>query len=300
VKLAVKLVLRRLVSALLICAAAAPSGGCATMWGLSKIISDKPPFEEKSSEQAVPLPGVKEQLVVTLHLEGKPVPPANAANTPTTPTPPPAAGASASQPPEPVVECLVAQTGREEVYHAATYYGRNWKWLTGISFVIEAALGTALLLGGDKTTHYVFGAYWAADALVTGVLYFAPERSSYEHFERNTLSRVRHDCPEGLLIELAGRPVPVDADGALSPLALALLGRHMTTTPEPIRVRMGAFGEEIALDPALRCSWARRRSLPAAAELCKVAGAERPLTSTGASSPAVAIEVPLGLLTTLP
>lgn len=287
----------RLALAALIGVVAASGGGCATFWATSQIVAGRPPFDENAREQSVPLPGVTERLGVTLHLEGKPVPPANAAMT-QNPTPAPAPTTSAA-PPDPVVECVVVQNGREQVYRAASYYGKTWKWTAGISFLIEGAIAAVYLLAGSETGHYVIGGYLAADALVTGGLFFAPRRDIYERSERATSLRVRNDCPEGLLLEVAGRPVPIDADGRLSPLALALIERHITGTPEPIRVRLGAFGGEIQLDPAIRCSWARRRSLAAATELCKIAGAEQQ-TSMDRGSRVVVLDVPLGLLTSAP
>jgi hypothetical protein len=283
-----------LARALLAAAAVALCGGCATFWGFSQALSGRPPFEEDSREQAVPLPGVTEQLGVVLHLEGKPLPPAATGTTAAPKT------TAVPAPRDPEVECVVAQTGREQVYRAATYYGRTWKWMTGISFLIEGALGALYLIAGDRTTHYVYGGYFAADALVTGILFFAPRRHTYDRSERKRSVRVRSDCPAGLLLEIAGRPVPVDADGQLSPLTLALLERHITTVPEPIRVRLGPYAGELTLDPALRCEWARRRSLPAATELCKMAGASESSTRPDRASLPLVLDVPLGLLTAPP
>ena len=67
--------------------------------------------------------------------------------------------------------------------------------------------------------------------------------------------------------------MPVDAAGGLTELGQALLEHHLTATELPVVVRVGDVRGELAIGPAQRCDFARRRSLPQAEALCRVPGA---------------------------
>ena len=91
--------------ALLALAAAAALGGCFTTWATTQAVAGRPPFDENSREEAVPLPGVDETLRVTLHPDGKP-PPAPATGTAAAP-----AGSGAPAPAPESDRVAVLRTG---------------------------------------------------------------------------------------------------------------------------------------------------------------------------------------------
>jgi hypothetical protein len=265
---------------------AAAAAGCATTWTVSQIAAGRPPIDENAREEAVPIPGVEERLEVVLHLSGRP-PPLTASSSGQTAAP--------QQPTHGPLEidCAVTQHGRETVYRAATRYGKSWKKWTAAFFLLEGLAGSLLLLAGDDSAGRIgWGVYLAVDALGTGALFFAPRRDVYEQKEREVVTRVREDCPAGLLVEVDGRVVPVDAVGGVGDLGQALFERHLVGTQTPIRVRVGDSVVGVDLTADDRCAWARKRQHDAAETLC-TGGASG---YGGRSSVRVVLDVPLGTL----
>lgn len=267
-------------------ALAVASTGCATTWAISQAAAGRPPIDENAREEAVPLPGVEEQLEVVLHFSGRPIPqPAGTSSSTTAPKP------RTDGPLE--LDCKVTQHGHETLYRASTRYGKSWKKWTAVFFLLEGLSGAALLAFGDNSAGNLgSGIYLSLDALGTGILFFAPRRDVYEQKEREVVTDVRNDCPEGLLLELDGRWVPVDALGGVGELGQALFERHLEESAEPVRVRVGDETSDVYLTADDRCTWARKRRHDAAQTMC----AQGASGYGGRSSARVVLDVPLGSL----
>ncbi len=267
-------------------ALAVASSGCATTWAISQAAAGRPPIDENAREEAVPLPGVREQLEVVLHFSGRPIQkPAGTSSSAPTPQP------RTDGPLE--LDCALTQHGHETVYRASTRYGKSWKKWTAVFFVLEGLSGAALLAFGDDTAGTIgSGIYLSLDALGTGILFFAPRRDVYEQKEREVVTNVRNDCPEGLLLEVDGRLAPVDALGGVGELGQALFEQHLKGSAEPLRIRVGDQVSEVYLTADDRCRWARGRQDEAAAAIC----AEGASSYRGRASARVVLDVPLGSL----
>ncbi|HEX5061073.1 MAG TPA: hypothetical protein VFV99_17025 [Kofleriaceae bacterium] len=162
--------------------------GCFSTWAGMQAGGHSLAWDENKREETVPLPATDERLVLALPLHG-----------------------------DAALSCKSAQHARETVYRASFRYGSGWKKATALAFVTEAAIATAYALAGnrDDPRTYVYGGFFAIDAVGTAALFFVPRKDRFAKTERDVATPLREDCPEGLTIEIAGTTYPVDAAGKL-------------------------------------------------------------------------------------
>ncbi|NVB84041.1 MAG: hypothetical protein HOV81_37040 [Kofleriaceae bacterium] len=171
------------------------STGCFTTWATTRLAGKSAAWDEKVREETVPLPGISERLVVALPLNAETF----------------------------RLECHSMQSAKDAVYRTAYRYGSGWKKGTAIMFLLEAAVGTALLAtsANEKPGNVAIGAFFAADALGTGVLFFVPRKEIYRRDEKPVTTDIRSDCPDGLVLDIAGEQFPVDAAGRIGEIGNA-------------------------------------------------------------------------------
>jgi hypothetical protein len=162
--------------------------GCFTTWAATQAGGVSLAWDEQAREETVPQAASEERLTVTLPLQG-----------------------------DVALTCKSAQHARETVYKSSFRYGRGWKKATALAFVSEAALASVMLLAGDRDNPktYVYGGFFGVDAIGTAALFFVPRKERFTTTERAVATPVREDCPEGLVVEIAGTSYPVDAAGHL-------------------------------------------------------------------------------------
>lgn len=169
--------------------------GCFTSWAATRIAGAPGAWDEKVREENVPLPGISERLVVALPLDAEKF----------------------------RLECHSIQNAKDAVYHTAFRYGPSWKKATGLMFLAEAAAGAALMLtyNPEKPGPAVIGGFLAADAVGTGILFLFPRKEVYRRDEKSVTTELRTDCPDGLVLDIAGEPFPVDAAGRIGEIGEA-------------------------------------------------------------------------------
>ena len=259
--------------------ALAATSGCATTWVITQASGTPRVWDEHVREVDVPEPGITERLTVTLPLRIDYVP-ADAA-----------APGQPAAPPKPRVfalTCSTDQDAQDVVYHQAFRYGSFWKKSTAVFFLAEAAGASLLLLAGDgKVDDQVYGGFLAADAAVSGALFFLPREEIYRHDDKPVSTHVRSDCPDGLALAIDGTEYPVDAAGRLTDVGQTALDDWMKQAGPPIEVHLGGASQPLPLGPDERCIW--RRAHDAAA--CTVMTSPHEVTAQ--------IIVPPGTLTAL-
>lgn len=210
--------------------------GCATAWITTQATGTQRVWDEGIHEVHVPQPGVQEHLVVTLPL---------APATTTTPTG--------------TLTCAVDQTARDLVYHQAFRYGRTWKKMTALAFLIEGAVGATFLLTAtsDKPNGYVYGGFLAADAVLTLPLFFIPRKEIYRTDDLPVTTPLRTDCPDGLALEIGSDTFPVDGAGNLGDLGQTALTEWMKAPSGPLRVDIAGQARDLPIDDGGRCTWLR-------------------------------------------
>lgn len=183
---------------------------CATSWITTQATGTANIWDEHVREVAVPQPGLDERLDISVPLveqyEQAP-------------------GSAAPKPVPFAIACSTDQHGRDVVYHAAFRYGSFWKKATAVWFLAEAASASLLLLAGDGTIDdQVYGTLLAADAAVTGALFFLPREEIYRRDERDATTHVRSDCPDGLALQIGGDTFAIDAAGHIGEVGDAAFG----------------------------------------------------------------------------
>jgi hypothetical protein len=173
------------------------STGCFTSWVTARIAGTPGAWDENVREEKVPLPGISERLVVALPLAADKL----------------------------RLRCHSLQSAKDAIYHTAFRSGSGWKKATGLMFLAEAAVGAAFLLtyNPEKPGPAVLGGFMAADAVGTGVLFLFPRKEIYRRDEKAVTTELRTDCPEGLVLDIAGEPFPVDAAGRIGDIGEAAL-----------------------------------------------------------------------------
>ena len=201
------------------------ASGCGTAWIMTQASGTQGLWDEHVHEVAVPQPGVDERLTVTLPLTS-------------------AAPASATPAPH-ALTCTTAQHGHERVYHAAFRYGSSWKKATAVFFAMEAVGAATLLLAGDgQIDDQTYGALLAADAAITGAIFFIPRKEIYRSDERDAMTPVRSDCPDGLTVQIGGDTFAIDAAGRLGDVGEVALTEWLRTSAGELAV---AFAGQTAL-----------------------------------------------------
>lgn len=141
------------------------------------------------------------------------------------------------------------QNAKDAVYHTAYRYGSGWKKATGIMFLAEAAVGAVLLAtsANEKPGNVAIGAFLGADALGTGILFLIPRKEVYQRNEKSVTTELRDDCPDGLVLDIAGEPFPVDAAGHIGDIGEAAFdawleaGLPPPPAPAPAQTQAGPY-----------------------------------------------------------
>ncbi len=257
--------------------------GCFSFWGLSQITGAQSAWEQNVREERVPLPGVEENLVVTLPLGFEYEPAPYRSSTDTTPAPAPVVKPFA-------ITCNAHQRGRDTVYRSAFRYGSRWKKFTAISFLAESAIATAVLLGGDRTTAktQLWGGFFAVDAIGTAAIFFIPRKEIYQQTEKTVITPLRTDCPDRLVLEIGGDSFPINAAGRLGELGDAALDQWMAQPTGALQVSLDGRTALLLVGANEQCAWNRARH-PERAPGCNAYASPREVT--------VSLPLPLGTLT---
>ncbi len=228
---------------------AASRSGCATSWIIVQSTGTQRTLDEGVREVSVPVAGVQERIAVSLPLALEYAPaPTTTTTTPAARTPLPFA-----------LSCRTEQQAKDVVYHSAFRYGRRWKWTAGLMFLTEGALASLMMFavdGKDKQAYQLGGVVLAADALVTGALFFIPRKEIYRHDEKATVTPVRSDCPDGMTLTIAGATFPVDAAGRIGEVGEAALDAWMTAPNGSLVVTVAGQQRALEVGPGEQCTWA--------------------------------------------
>ncbi len=264
--------------ALIPLALAGSLSGCGTFWVATQAFGAQSVWDEGVREVSVPQPGVQERLAVNLPL---------AADYPQTAT-----GQTGTAPLPFALTCRTDQRAKDVVYHSAFRYGKRWKWMAGLSVLVEGAIAAAFIAirQPEKPQNLGFGVYMAADALLTTGLFFIPRKEIYRHDDRPIVTPVRSDCPEGMTLAIGGERFPVDAAGRIGEVGDAALDAWMSAPSGPLLLEVAGQTRTFDVGYAEQCVWQRdhHRDRPAT---CTAGVALRSLL--------VAIEVPVGTLSTI-
>jgi len=267
----------------------ATTTGCFTTWALTQVTGTERAWDEKVQEASVPLPGVEERLSVTIPLaiEYETSPSSTTTTTPTTTTPP-RPGAT----PLPFeLACRSEQRARDVVYRSAFRYGSRWKKTTALMFLAEAAIGTTLLLAGNREDprEVLAGGFFAVDAVGTAALFFIPRKEIYRQDEKPVITPLRTDCPEGLVLEIGGDSFPVNAAGRIGELGEAALDQWMAAPTGSLQVSLDGRSMLLGIGANEQCAWNRAHH-PEQTQACGAYGVLPRATSAS-------IAVPAGTLT---
>lgn len=235
--------------------------GCATGWIATEAAGTPRILDEDVHEVHVPQPGVDEHLTVTLPLATQY-----------------AGTGSAAQPIPFAITCTTEQKSHDLVYHQAFRYGSRWKKMTAIAFLVEGAAAAAFLLTADAKNPggYIYGGYFALDAVITAPLFFIPRKEIYRTDDVPVATAVRSDCPDGLALEIAGDTFPVNAAGKLGELGDTALAEWMKAPSSPIRVTIAGQARDLPIGDAERCTWTRDHQ-----GACPMAGANTASVTIG-------------------
>jgi len=263
-------------------ALALASSGCFTSWVAVQASNNARYLEEGAREEIVPQPGVREYLRVALPVVHP--------------------GADAAGDPRPLaLACTSTQSGQDRVHRSAFRYGSGWKKATALGFLLEGLAATGFYFAaradadsGDPmreaaapATRVVAGII-AADALGTAVLFFLPRKEVFRTETRPAVTLVREDCPDGLLLEIAGESFKVDAAGRIGELGEAALDAYMKAPAGAVRVVYAGATSDLRISAIDQCTWLRTHH---ADERCVQA-------STSVNQAVLAsLELPLGTLT---
>ncbi len=193
---------------LLALALAAQLSGCATSWLIVQGTGTQRSLDEDIHAVSVPQPGFTEHLIVSM-----PIAPAYQM-TPGVNGAPAVRGAELPF----AFACARTQTGQNQLVSHAYRYGSRWKKATIIAVLVEGTLGALGLLSASqaKPDGYLYGGYFALDALLTLPLIFIPREEISAETRLTVNTPLDDSCPEGLAVELGGEVYPVHADGRVS------------------------------------------------------------------------------------
>jgi hypothetical protein len=280
--------------------AALATSGCFTGWVTTQAVGGAKFLDEGARDETVPQGGVEERLAVSIPLAiDYDYAPAAAGTSPSTPQ-------QRDRTERPfALTCSTRQYGQDRVYHSAFRYGSKWKKTTAVSFFIEAALGATFLLidryrGTDDPmtandrTGLLVGGFFALDAIGTAAIFFIPRKEVFTVEDKAVMTPIRDDCPEGLVLEIAGTSFPVDALGGIGELGEVALDEWM-------RASDGAPGGALALtfegramplrvDTREKCAWVRAREGTNAPSASASTASAAEASASGASASGAADE----------
>ncbi len=194
--------------ALLALALAAQLSGCATSWIFIQSTGTQSALDEDNHEVRVPQPGATEHLVVRMPVapEYEAIPASNGQPT------------SRGKLLPFAFKCARSQAGQDLVVRHAYRYGHTWKKTAILGFILEGALGALGLLSAsnEKPTGYLWGGYFALDAVLTLPLIFIPKKEVRAESRIEVTTPLDDSCPEGLALEVAAKSFPINAAGRIS------------------------------------------------------------------------------------
>ncbi len=219
--------------ALLALGLAAQVSGCATTWLIIQGTGSATILDEDNHEVRVPQPGLTEHLIVTMPVapEYETTPGVNGA--------PPVRGAELPF----AFKCARTQAGQDLIVRHAYRYGGGWKKGVVVAVLLEAAIGALGLLDATqaKPAGYVYGGFFALDAVLAIPLIFIPRKEVSAEDRVAVTSQLDDSCPEGVAVELAGRSSPIDAAGRVSAETVRELEQWRTQPSGPLEVSF--FGQ---------------------------------------------------------
>ncbi len=229
------------------------TSGCGMTWITTQATGTQGAWDEHVREEAVPLPGVTEQLKVELPLavayEQVETPGVN--------------GAAATHHDGAAIPfalaCSVTQSGKNRVFHSAFRYGSQWKKETGIAFLLEGGLA-ALLIGTASAAHpngYIYGTFFALDALVAGSIFFIPRKEIFRQDDVLVSTPIRTDCPENLALDIGGERYPIDAVGKIGEVGEQALNEWMAAPKGPLLANFDGKSMELEIGANEQCTWLR-------------------------------------------
>jgi hypothetical protein len=226
--------------------------GCATTWIATQASGTERVWDEHARDELVPQPGLDERLTVSLPLaiEYTTVPGATA-------------GSTVAGPPRPfALACSAEQRGTSVRYHSAFRYGSFWKKSTAISFLIEGAIASAMLLtaSSDRPNNYLYGGFFAADAVVTAAIFFIPRKEVYREEPIAMITPLRTDCPDGLALAINGTAYPVDAAGHIGDVAEAALAEWMQAPQGVVETTFDGQAQVLPIGAREQCAWQREHT----------------------------------------
>ena len=212
---------------------ASQGSGCATTWLIIQGTGSQSILDEGNREVRVPQPGLTEHLIVTMPIapEYETTPGVNGA--------PPVRGAALPF----AFKCTRTQTGQDLIVRHAYRYGGGWKKGAIAAVLIEAAIGAFGLLTATqaKPEGYLYGGFFALDAVLTIPLIFIPRKEISAEDRVMVNAQLDDSCPEGVAVELAGRTSPIDAAGHVSAETLREIEQWRTQPSGPLEISF--FGQ---------------------------------------------------------
>jgi hypothetical protein len=185
---------------LAILCALAMTSGCFTSWAITQAAGGQRILDEGARTERVHVDDAKERLHVLMPFT-----------------------ANAGEPY--AFECRSTQTASDVVHRSGFRYGKRWKMTALIMFAIEAGAAAATYFAADmeRPENQLAVGLLGADALGTAVLVFVPRKEVYRRETVPVFSAIRNDCPDGIVVELAGERFPIDPAGRIGELGDAAL-----------------------------------------------------------------------------
>lgn len=174
------------------------TSGCFSSWAVTQAVGGQRVLDERTRTERVPLDDARERMHVLMPF-------------------------AATQPY--AFECRTTQTATDEVHRSGFRYGATWKKVAFAMFALEAGAAAAIYFAADleKPENVAWAGFFAADALGTAVIGFAPRKELYRRDAVPVHTSIRTDCPDGIRVELGAETFALDATGRIGELGDAAL-----------------------------------------------------------------------------
>lgn len=263
------------------------STGCFSIWGSTQLAGKATIWDESVREEAVPVPGLHEQLRLSIPL---------VVETTTSPRPMLASGQpdwnAVVPPPVPrpfAFGCSGTQTGEDTVYHSAYRYGRTFKIAYVVGAILEAGYAAAMIIpASNHDSTRIMGGLVALDALGTAALTLVPRKDVFRIEPRPAVTSLPTGCPPGLTFAIGADEVDVDAAGHIGEAGDAALDAWMLHPGAPLVVRFAGTQTTLPITDADRCTWVGEHH-PEQRQSCAMYGMPELYTYA-------ALDVPVGAL----
>lgn len=251
---------------LALAALAATTTGCFTSFVVVQASGLQRSLDEGGRDETVPQPGVDERLAVSIPLAIEYDLDASVANQ----TNPDLVAPQHKTARSFALTCSTKQFATDRVYHSAFRYGSRWKKSTAIAFLVEAGASALFLLLDSKRdlsdpmkandrTGLLAGGFLAIDAIGTAAIAFIPRKEVFTVDDKAVVTPVRDDCPEGLVLEVAGDTFPVDALGRIGELGEVALDDWMKAPTGTIALTFEGRALPLRIEAREQCAWMRAR-----------------------------------------